>query len=176
MNELIQKHRSLFIFEGILFIILGILAIALPGIMTLGIELLIGWLFIIGGAAQAYRSFTTRDTPSFAFSLISALLSIVIGIMLLMYPLTGVITLTILLIAYFLADGVIRIILGFKMKPILGWGWLVLSGVISLILAALLWAGWPGTVAWGIGLIVGINMLFFGSSLLTLAFSTPKKP
>jgi uncharacterized membrane protein HdeD (DUF308 family) len=176
MNEIIQQHRSLFIFEGILFILLGILAIALPGVMTLGIELLVGWLFVIGGIAQTYRILTAHQLPGFWISLASAILSITIGVLLLAYPLTGVITLTILLIAYFFIDGIIRILLAFQLKPTQSWGWLVIGGIISIVLAGLLWAGWPGTLAWGIGLIVGINMLFFGSSLLTLALSTPKQP
>lgn len=170
--DFVQQHKSLFIVEGILFILLGILAIALPGLMTLGLELLIGWLFIIGGIVQGYRTFKIRHVPGFYTSVISALLSIGIGIILLMYPLTGMVTLTILLIAYFLIDGVVRIATAFQLRSTQGWGWLALSGAFSLALGVILWSGWPETIVWGLGLLVGINMLFFGCSLLTLALSS----
>ncbi len=173
--EAIGQHRTLFIVEGILFILLGILAIALPGIMTFGIEMFIGWLFILGGIMQAYRTLKAHDVAGYWFSLLSAIVSIIIGGIFLLYPLQGVITLTILLIAYFLIEGVIKIMYGFQLRPIQGWGWLVLSGVIGIAMAAILWSGWPGTAIWAIGLLVGINMIFFGSSLLTLALSMPKR-
>lgn len=173
--NIIKKHRGLFLAEGIVFIILGILAVALPGVMTLGIELLIGWLFLIGGIFQGYRAFTARHEHGFYASLISAIFSVIIGIMLLAYPLTGVLTLTLLMIVYFVVDGILRLILAFQLRPLLNWGWLAVSAVFSLALGLLLWSGWPGVAGWALGLLVGINMLFFGSSLLTLALSTPSK-
>lgn len=173
--ETIQQHRTAFIVEGILFILLGILAIALPGVMTLGAELFVGWLFLIGGIIQGYRTLTSSEAPGYWMSLMSAILSIIIGGMFLLYPIQGVVALTILLIAFFLIEGAIKIAFGVQLKPLQGWGWLVLSGIISLVMAAILWSGWPGTAIWAIGLLVGINMIFFGSSLLTLALSFKPK-
>ena len=175
--ETIQQHRTAFIVEGILFILLGILAIALPGVMTLGVELFVGWLFLIGGIVQGYRTLTSSNAaPGYWMSLLSGILSIIVGGMFLLYPLQGIAALTMLLIAFFLIEGSIKIAFGVQLKPLQGWGWLVLSGIISLLMAGILWSGWPGTAIWAIGLLVGINMIFFGSSLLTLALSISKKP
>jgi uncharacterized membrane protein HdeD (DUF308 family) len=169
--DTIQSHRSLFIFEGIAFIVLGALAVALPSIMTLGIELFIGWLFLFGGLVQGFRAIKSRQAPGFVPALISAALSIIIGILLLAYPLQGVLTLTVLLTIFFFLEGIIKMALSWQVRPVQGWGWLFLSGIFALALAILIWSGWPGTAIWAIGLIVGINMLFFGSSILTLALS-----
>lgn len=173
--ETIRQHRTLFLVEGFLFILLGILAIALPGVMTLGIELFIGWLFLIGGFVQGYRTIKSSEAPGFWASLIGAIVSIVVGGMLLFNPLAGMLTLTMLLILFFLIEGISKLLYGFQLRPRQGWGWLILSGVIAIAMAVILWSGWPGTAVWAIGLLVGINMIFFGSSLLTLALSIPKK-
>lgn len=166
--ELISRHRGILIFEGILFIILGCLAIALPQFFTFAIELLIGWLFVIAGLFLFFRLFQARD-QSFWATLISATLNIVIGVLLLAYPIAGIITLTLFLIAYFFLDGIVKSYLSFTLKPLTNWGWLLVSGLLSIVLGALLMAGWPNTAAWAIGLLVGINMLFTGISMIAFA-------
>lgn len=172
--ETIQRYRGVLIFEGIIFAILGCLAIALPQFFTIAIELLVGWLFVIAGIVLFIRSFQISGDSGFWPTLISAILNIIIGILLLIYPLAGVLSLTMLLIAFFILDGIAKIYLSFQWKPIKNWGWLLVSGILSLVLAALLIGGWPGTAAWAIGLLVGINMLFSGISFIALALSMPK--
>jgi uncharacterized membrane protein HdeD (DUF308 family) len=173
--EDLRRSRSLFIFEGIAFILLGILAIALPGIMTLGVELFVGWLLLIGGLVQGYRTLQAYEAPGFWASLLSSLLSIVIGVLFLVYPLQGVLTLTLLLMVFFFVEALAKIIFAFQIKPVQGWGWLLVSGILALGMGLIIFAGWPSTAVWVIGLLVGINMLFFGSALLSLAYNV-KKP
>jgi uncharacterized membrane protein HdeD (DUF308 family) len=167
--DYIKKHRSLIIFEGILFVLLGILAISLPVVSTLGTTLFIGWLFVIGGIVQLYRTFRTQGSSSFIWSLVNAILNLIVGLLLVFYPLTGALSLTILLMGFFILEGLAKISWGFKLRPYTGWGWLIFSGLISLAMAALIWSGWPETAFWVIGLLVGINMLFFGITLIFLA-------
>lgn len=164
--------RSVLIFEGILFIIFGLLAIALPGIFTLGLELTIGCLFIIAGIVQLVRTFTTKGTLGTMTALLSAVLYIVIGILLLSFPFRGVLALTILLTVYFVIEGIAKIVLAFQLKQFTGWLWLFLSGILSLALALIIWYGWPNTAFWVLGLLVGINLLFFGFSLLAVSFAS----
>lgn len=168
------QHRGLYIFESIMFILLGLLAIALPGLMTLGLELFIGWLLIIAGVIQGYRTLVSEKSAGFWYSLFSAILSIVTGVLLLVYPMVGMLSLTMLLIVFFLLEGVAKIIYSFYLKPITGWGWVLFSGIIALALGAIIISGWPVTALWAIGLIVGINMLFYGVSLLALAIGMDK--
>ena len=173
--DTIQQNKALFIFEGISFIILGILAIAVPAFFTLGFELFIGWLFIFTSFVQAYRLIKLhRILPGFTAALITTIIYFIAGLLLLAYPVQGIITLTVLLIIYFLLEGIAKIGWGFELRPLKGSGWLITSGIISLIMAAIIIAGWPTTAFWVLGLLIGINMLFFGSSLIALAWSAPK--
>lgn len=173
--DVIPFNRNYLIFEGILFLFLGILAVVLPGIFTLAFELVIGWLFLIGGGVQAFRTLQNRHATGFWPSLISALLYIIIGVLLIAYPLSGILSLTILLAIFFLVEGIAKLILGFQLRPSPNWGWLIVSGLISIAMAAIIWGGWPFTAIWVIGLLIGINLVFAGISLLFWAWGTPKK-
>lgn len=169
MLEAIKKNRKLVIFEAIVFILLGIFAIALPNIFTLGIELLVGWILLIGGVIQTVRSFKAKG-KGFWLSLLTGLLAIIIGVLLLFFPLRGILTLTLLLTIFFLFEGIAKITMAIQMrKQVAQWGWLLLSGILALAIAFIVWSAWPSSAFWVIGLLVGINMLFFGFSLLMLA-------
>lgn len=174
--DAIIKNRKFFIFEGILFLILGALATALPQITTLSVELIIGWLFIFGGLVQLYRTWQLESAGHRWGVFFSALLSLILGIGLVAFPILGILSLTILLTAFFIVDGISKLYYGFGSKNLQGYGWVILSGVLSLIIAGLIWAAWPSSAGWVIGLLVGINMIFFGASLLALAFSLPSNP
>lgn len=170
----LQNHRGLLIFEGFVFTTLGLLAVILPGISTLSTELFIGWLLIFGGGVLLYRTFKTRHAPGFIGSLLTGILYVVFGILLILFPIAGILSLTVLLTIFFIAEGIAKIILSFQLRPFRRWGWLLLNGILALILAYFIWAGWPGTAFWVLGLLVGINMIFFGISLIFLGWGIPK--
>lgn len=174
MNDFIQNNRNLLLIEGILFAILGFIAIAIPGISTLSTELFIGWFILFGGLIQIYRTLKARKESGFWGSLLVSALYIIFGILLLIYPVAGIISLTLLMMFFFLFEGIAKIIMGFQLRPLRRWGWFILNGILSLIMAAIIWAGWPGTAFWVLGLLVGINLLFFGLSLAFLALGIPK--
>lgn len=162
------------IVEGIIFAVLGFLAIALPVISTLSVELFVGWLLLFGGAVQLYRTFRSRGETGFVGSLITGILYAVFGVLLLLFPLAGIISLTIMLTFFFIAEGISKIYLALQWRGNSRWGWLLLSGILALVLAFIIYSGWPGTAYWALGLLVGINMLFFGITLVALALSLPK--
>lgn len=168
----IKLTKTTLYFEGFIFTILGILAIVLPAATTFSIAILIGILLIIVGVIQMIRVFQNRESPSsFWISLISAILAIVLGILILVFPMHGVMVLTMLLGIWFLVHGVIEIALGFRARHVSkGWGFMVFSGLISIILAIIIWATWPVSALWFIGLLLGINLLLFGLSLFALAY------
>jgi uncharacterized membrane protein HdeD (DUF308 family) len=171
--EWLQNHRYLLLFEGIIFTLFGCLAVALPGISTLSTELFIGWLLIFAGAVQFYRTIKTRQAPGFLGSLLTSLLYLILGILLIIFPIAGIFSLTVLLTIFFIAEGLAKIILGLQFRPFRRWGWFLLNGVLALIIAYIIWVGWPGTAFWVLGLLVGINMIFFGISLIFLAWGIP---
>ena len=167
----LHAHWVLFLVEGIILVVLGLGAIVIPPIATLAIELLLGWLFLISEIVGLISTFWMRQAPGFWWSLVSAILAIVVGIVLLLWPLTGVLSLTLVLIAFFVIEGVASIMFALEHKRELSgrWEWMLASGIIDLILAAIIIAGLPGTAAWAIGLLVGINMVFGGSALIAMA-------
>ena len=174
----IREHWGLFLAEGIILVILGIIAIVVPPVATLAITLIIGWLFLISGIVGLVTSFWMRHAPGFWWSLVSAVIGIAAGIALLAKPLTGVLSLTFVLIAFFIIEGIASIMYGIEHRNQLTgrWGWMVVSGVIDLILAGIILAGLPGTAAWAIGLLVGINMLFGGTAMIAMALAARHPP
>lgn len=167
----LHEHWALFLVEGIILLILGLAAIALPPIATVAIEIIVGWLFLVTGIIGLISSFSMRKAPGFWWSLVSALLSDAVGIVLLAWPLSGALPLTVILIVFFVMDGVVSIMFALEHKRQLSgrWGWMLMSGVIDLALAGLILAGLPGTAAWAIGLLVGINLVFGGIALVAMA-------
>jgi uncharacterized membrane protein HdeD (DUF308 family) len=169
----VRDHWWLFLIEGIVLVLLGVLAIALPAIASLAVTILVGWLLLIGGIVGLITSWMSRGAPGFAWSLISALLATVVGFVLLWSPFRGEISLTLVLVVFFLVDGVASIMLAVEHRRELSgmWGWLVVTGVVDLILAAIILSGFPQTAAWVLGLLVGIDLLFGGASLLAIALA-----
>ena len=114
----------------------------------------------------------SRRLPGFAWALLTALLAILLGLILIFRPLAGVLTLTMVLIAFFILEGITAIVLAVQHRDHLkSWGWVLFSGIVDLLLAFLIWDGWPSSADWAIGLLVGINMLFFGLSLVMTALA-----
>jgi uncharacterized membrane protein HdeD (DUF308 family) len=171
LTQSIREHWGLFLTEGIVLVVLGILAIIIPPIATIAVTIFLGWLFLISGIVGLVTTFWARHAPGFWWSLLSAVLAIAAGIVLLGWPLPGAVSLTLLLIAFFIIEGVLSILYAFEHKKELSgrWGWMLISGIIDLILAAIIWGGLPGTAAWALGLLVGINMLFGGSAMIAMA-------
>jgi len=171
LSQAVREHWKLFLIEGIILVILGILAILVPPLATIAVTILIGWLFLISGVAGLITTFGARHAPGFWWSLLSAVLGIAAGLVLLLWPLSGAISLTLLLIVFFIIEGVLSIMYAVEHKRELTgqWGWMLVSGIIDLILAAMIWGGLPSTAAWALGLLVGINMLFGGSAMIAMA-------
>jgi uncharacterized membrane protein HdeD (DUF308 family) len=167
----IHAHWRFFLIEGIVLVVLGFAAIVIPPIASLAVEIIIGWLFLISGIVGLFTTFWMRHLPGFWWSLFSAVIAIAAGIVLLAWPLSGLLSLTFLLIAFFMVEGIVSIMYALDHRRQLTgqWGWMVASGVVDLVLAALIGLGLPGTAAWAIGLLVGINMLMGGTALIAIA-------
>jgi uncharacterized membrane protein HdeD (DUF308 family) len=171
LTQSIREHWVLFLIEGIVLVVLGVLAIIIPPIATIAVTIFLGWLFLISGIIGLVTTFWARHAPGFWWSLLSAVVAIAAGIVLLGWPMPGAVSLTLLLIVFFIIEGVLSIMYALEHKKELSgrWGWMLISGIIDLILAAIIWGGLPGTAAWALGLLVGINMLFGGSAMIAMA-------
>jgi uncharacterized membrane protein HdeD (DUF308 family) len=167
----LHEHWVLYLIEGIALLVLGVLAILIPPLATLAFTLLLGWVFLLSGAIGLFTTFWMRRAPGFWWSLVSAVLGIVVGVMMLASPPQGALSLTLVLIAFFVIEGIASIMFALDHKRELSgrWGWMLASGIVDLLLAAMILAGLPSTAAWAIGLLVGINMVFGGTALIAMA-------
>jgi uncharacterized membrane protein HdeD (DUF308 family) len=173
----VRDHWVLFLVEGIVLLILGLLAIVMPPLATLGVTIFLGWVFLISGIVGLATTFWARHAPGFWWSLISALLGIGAGLVLLAWPVSGAVSLTLVLIVFFVVEGIASIMFAMEHRQQLSarWGWMLASGIIDLILAAMIFAELPGTAAWALGLLVGINMIFGGAALVAMALHARTK-
>lgn len=171
----IGAYKTALFIEAILFIILGCIAIAGPQFFTVAFEFLVGALFIASGIVQCIRLIQNREGSSPWAPLLTALFNIALGALLLFFPIAGVFSLTYLLIAYFFVDGGSKIYYALELRSFPKWGWILFSGILSIVLGLLILTGLPGTAFWALGLLIGINMLFFGAALFGLALNLPKR-
>ena len=169
----VREHWKAFLIEGILLAILGLAAIIVPPLASLAVTIFLGWLFLIIGIAGLALTFWARQLPGFWWSLISAVLAIVAGFILLTRPVQGTLTLTIVVGVYFLAEGVATIMYALEHRRELSrrWSWLLVAGLMDIIIAAIIIAGLPGSALWAVGLLVGINLLFGGATLIGVALA-----
>jgi len=176
VQSALHRHWVLFLIEGIVLLVLGVFAVLVPPVATLAITILFGWLFLISGIFGLITTFWMRSAPGFWWSLISAALGIVVGLLLLARPLGGALSLTLLLIAFFIVEGAVSIMFALDHKRELSgqWGWMLVSGIIDLALAMMIFAGLPSTAAWALGLLVGINMIFGGAAMIAMALHARK--
>ena len=152
-------------------VLLGITATALPTIATLAFEIFVGWLLLLSGIIGGVTTLSNRRSAGFVWSLVSAIVAITAGVVLLRWPLSGAVSLTVILILFFLLEGFASIMfaLAHRRNQTASWRWMFASGLIDLGLAALILTGLPGTSIWAIGLLLGINLIFGGSALLAMA-------
>jgi uncharacterized membrane protein HdeD (DUF308 family) len=173
VRDAFGAHWRLMMFQGVVMIILGVLAVAAPVIATIAIDIWVGWLFLFSGVIGLIALFSSHHIPAFLWSLITAALSIALGILLIWKPVEGALSLTFLLTAFFLVEGVFQIATSLVYRDSLPgtWGWMLASGVSDLLLVAIIVLGWPATGVWVLGLLVGINLFMSGWAIVMMAFA-----
>ena len=176
MSAAVKVHWKAFLFEGILLALLGLAAMIVPPLASLAVAIFLGWAFLISGVAGLVITYWAREMPGFWWSLFSAALAVLAGLVLLARPVQGVLTLTIVVGAYFLIEGVTTIMYALEHRRELSerWSWLLVSGLIDILISFLIIAGLPGSAEWAIGLLVGINLVFGGASLVGMALAARK--
>jgi uncharacterized membrane protein HdeD (DUF308 family) len=173
LKKSISDHWRLFLTEGIVLVVLGLAAIVIPPVAGLATTIIIGWLFVIGGAVGLVATSGAHRAPGFGWSLFSAVVALIAGIVLLWNPWQGLATLTYVLIAFFLIDGILMIVLALEHRRELTgrWEWMMIGGVMDLVLALIIISGLPGSLAWALGLLVGIDLVWGGMSLIAMALA-----
>jgi uncharacterized membrane protein HdeD (DUF308 family) len=168
----IARHASTWsIVWGVLLIIFGMLAIASPFLAAVAVNGLIAWLIVFSGIVHIVLAFHSHGAGSMIWKLLVGLAYICFGAYLILHPVIGVATLTLLLASLFLIEGILNIILFFKMRSLRGSSWMLVDGIITLLLGLMIYIQWPSSTAWAIGILVGVSMIMSGISrvMLTLA-------
>jgi uncharacterized membrane protein HdeD (DUF308 family) len=173
VNATVKAHWKAFLFEGILLAVLGLAAMIVPAFASLAVTIFLGWMFLIAGIGGLIVTYWAREMPGFWWSLISAALAVLAGLILLARPMQGVLTLTIVVGAYFIAEGVASIMYALEHRRELTgrWSWLVIAGLMDIVIAFIIIAGLPGSAEWALGLLVGLNLLFGGATLIGVALA-----
>jgi uncharacterized membrane protein HdeD (DUF308 family) len=173
LTPALRRHWRQFLVEGIILVLLGVAAIVVPSIASLAVAIFLGWLFLVGGVVGLVTTIVGRDAPGFWWSLTSAIVAIIAGCLLIGWPVRGIVSLTLVLIAFLIADGFLTILFSLEHRRSLSrrWGWLFANGILDLLLAALIIWALPGSAVWVLGLIVGIDLVFGGYSLVVMAIA-----
>ena len=167
----VRRHWVLFLCEGILLVVLGILALLAPVVASVAATVFFGWILFLSGLLGLISTIRARRAPGVGWSLVSALIGMAAGVLLLGWPVLGALSLTAVLIAFLFAEGIVSIMYALEHRNALSgrWGWMLASGIIDVTLAVLLFLGLPGTALWALGLILGINLIFGGWALIFMA-------
>lgn len=171
LSRSFRGHWRLALAEGILLLVLGALAMVLPLFAGLLIAITLGWLLFLAGILGLVSSVAMRRTPGFWWSLLSSLIALAAGVMLFLFPLGGMISLTLLLAIFLFADGVVTVMLALSHRDWESrkWGWLLFNGLLDLFLAVAIFVFLPGVAAWVVGTILGIDLVFGGFSMIAMA-------
>lgn len=170
-RQLVAEKWGWFLALGIVLIVVGFAAIVFPFVSTVAAKVVLGWLFLVGGVFMVIHAFSSQGWQGVLWSLLVGILYLVVGGYLAFFPLTGLLTLALMLILLFAAEGVFEIVMAFRVRPHEGWGFMLLSGIAALAVAFLIAMDLPSSATWALGLLVGINLLFSGWSYVFLAMA-----
>lgn len=169
-----KKITGWYIAAAVLFIVLGIFGIIEPGVAGLGVTLLVGWLLLIGAVFHFIAAFKGGGAKQVIFQVLIGLLYAIGGVYFLTHTIMATATLTLLLGAIILAEGVIEIVSFFRNRKEGASGWLLFNGIVTLLLGGLIWFHWPSSTVWAIGILVGVNLLMTGVSRLAFGLAIRK--
>lgn len=172
-RDALRAHWKLFVFQGALMVILGIAAVAAPAYASVAVDLYVGWLFLISGSIGIVAMFSAGNVSSFLWTFVTALLSLAVGVMLIWKPAAGTVSLTMVLTAFFIVEGIFQTAASFSYRDVIpsSWGWMLASGLADLVLAGIIIWAWPESVAWTLGLVVGVNLITSGAAVLMMALA-----
>ena len=160
---------------SVLMILAGIVAIIVPPAGGLAVTVLVGWLLVFSGIIHFVYAWHTRTTGGMIWELLVGVAYVLVGGYVLTHLLLGMVSLTLALAIYLFAEAILEFILGVRLRPLAGSGWLFVDGVITLVLAVMIWRTWPSSTAWVLGTLVGISMLFSGISRLMISLAVRKR-
>lgn len=172
--EMVRHASTLSILWGVLLIVFGIVAIASPFLAALAVNVAVAWLIVLAGVVHLMLAFRVHGAGSMIWKLLVGIAYVCFGAYLLLHPVIGVASLTLLLASLFLIEGILNIVLYVKMRPIHGSSWMLIDGIITLLLGLMIYMQWPSSSVWAIGTLVGISMIFSGVAGVMMSLAVRK--
>ena len=169
--DLVRHASTWSIVWGVLLIIIGVLSISSPMLAALAVNVVIAWLIVLAGAVHVILAFHAHRAGSLIWKLLVGIAYICFGAYLILHPVLGVASLTLLLASLFLVEGILNIVLFFRMRSLRGSGWMLIDGIITLLLGLMIYLQWPSSSAWVIGTLVGISMIISGVTRVMLSLA-----
>lgn len=176
MRETVKRYSLWYLIQGVLLVVAGVLALVYPIVASVAVVSLLAWVLIISGVLQGIGLIGASNVPHYWLQLISAVLAILIGVLLLGSPDSGLLIMTVLLIVYFMVEGIAKVIFALTIRPFPNWGWVLGSGVVGILLALVLWSNMPLSAEWVLGLMLGILLICEGAALTALAWHVRRAP
>ena len=170
VRETVRRHSTWYLIQGALMVIGGIVALVYPFVSSVAVVLFLGWILIISGIVQGISLIGAQNVPNFWLQLVSVVLSIIVGVLFLRRPGEAVVTLTLLLIVFFMVEGFSKLIFSLTIRPLPNWGWVLASGIIGILLSFYLFANLTTTAIWLLGVLIGIQLICEGVALSSLAW------
>ena len=167
----VREHWGWFLAIGIVFIVGGVFAVAMPLIASITVAIVAGWAFIFVGAVQTIQAWSMRGWGGFIWQIVIGLVVLVGGIAMLINPIVAAVTLTLLIGAMFLVKGIMQVMLGFRYRPHAGWGWILAAGIFAIVVALMIIFSWPFSGLWVPGTLAGISLIFSGWSYVMIALT-----
>src|SRR6516225_1978047 len=169
-RETVRRYSTWYLIQGVLMVLAGIVALIYPFVSTVALVVVLGWLLILSGIVQGVSLIGAQNVPNFWLQLISVVLSVIVGVLFLRHPGESLLTLTLLLIVFFMVEGISKLIFALTIRPFPNWGWVLASGIIGILLSFYLWTSLPITAIWLLGVLLGIQLICEGAALGYLAW------
>jgi uncharacterized membrane protein HdeD (DUF308 family) len=172
--DVVRQASTVSILWGVLLIVFGMVAVASPFLAAVAVNVVVAWLIVLAGVVHLMLAVRAHGAGSMIWKLLVGIAYLCFGGYLIVHPLVGVASLTLLLATLFLVEGVLDVVLFFKMRPLQGSGWVLTDGIVTLLLGALIYLQWPTSSAWAIGTLVGISMIFSGVARVMMSLAVRK--
>jgi len=168
LAKAVKKDSTTLIILGVLTVVLGVLAMMSPLVAGVTVAVMVGFLMIIGGIARTFFAFKAQSWGKGILAFVLGILTLVVGLVMVFRPVLGLTSLTLVLVAYLVIDGIVEIFEAFDLKPLKGWGWMLFGGIVSMLLGIMIWRQWPVSGAWAIGILLGIKLIFAGVAMTAI--------
>jgi uncharacterized membrane protein HdeD (DUF308 family) len=173
---MVRNTSTVSILWGALLIVLGMMAIGSPFLAAVAVNVVVAWLLVLAGVVHLMLAFRAHGAGSRTWKILVGIAYLCFGGYMIVHPVLGVATLTLVLASLFLIEGILNIVMFVKMRPAQGSSWLLIDGIITLLLGLLIYMQWPSSSAWAIGTLVGISMIFSGVARVMMSLAARKAP